>query len=189
MGINLQKGQRIDLTKGNAGLSEVLMGLGWAAAGGWFSSGSAIDLDASVILFDENKNVVDLVSFRQLKSKDGSIIHSGDNRTGDGDGDDETISVSLARVPASVKSMIFVVNSFTGQSFKDVKEAYCRLVDKRNGSELARITLSEKGAQRSAILASVYRNGSEWKMAGISELADGGRTAEDLIQAARNFAA
>lgn len=190
MGINLQKGQRIDLTKGNAGLSEVLMGLGWAAAGGgWFGGSASIDLDASVILFDENKNVVDLVSFRQLRSKDGSIIHSGDNRTGAGDGDDETISVSLDRVPANVKSLIFVVNSFTGQTFKDVKEAYCRLIDKRNGAELAKIVLSEKGAQRSAILASVYRHGTEWKMAGIGELADGGRTAEDLIPVAKSYAA
>lgn len=189
MGINLQKGQRIDLTKGNTGLSEVLMGLGWEGVSGWLGGSKDIDLDASVILFDENKNVVDLVSFRQLRSKDGSIIHSGDNRTGAGAGDDEKITVSLARVPSNVKSLIFVVNSFTGQTFKDVKEAYVRLVDVRDGAELARITLSEKGAQRSAILASVYRNGSEWKMAGIGELAEGGRTAEDLIPAAKNYAA
>lgn len=188
MTINLAKGQRIDLTKGNAGLSEILMGLGWAAAGGWFSSGGSIDLDASCIMFDENKNVVDLVSFRKLNSSDGSVHHEGDNRTGDGDGDDEKINVSLSRVPANVKSLIFVVNSFTGQTFKDVKEAYCRLVDKRTGAELARITLSEKGAQRSAILASVYRHDGEWKMAGISELAAGGRVAEDLINDAKKYA-
>lgn len=185
MGINLQKGQRIDLTKGNVGLSEVRMGLGWAPV----AVGRKIDLDASVILFDENKNVVDIVSFLKLRSNDGSVLHSGDNVTGEGDGDDETISVSLQRVPAAVKSLIFVVNSFSGQSFNEVAEAYARLVDTRNGTELAKITLTEKGGQRSAILASVYRNGSEWKMAGISELAAGGRTAQDLVPAAQNFAA
>lgn len=189
MGINLQKGQRIDLTKGNAGLSEVIMGLGWeAAGGGLFRSAPSIDLDASCLMFDANANVVDVVWFRQLKSKDGSVVHSGDNRTGDGDGDDETILVNLSRVPESVQTLIFTVNSFTGQTFNDVKEAYCRIVDKRNGSELARITLSEKSAQRSAILASVYRKDGEWKMAAIGELAAGGRTVQDLVPMASKYA-
>ncbi len=174
--------------KGQYGLSEIFMGLGWeAAGGGFFRSAPAIDLDASCIMFDEAGEVLDAVWFRQLNSRDGSVNHSGDNRTGDGDGDDEVIKVNLSRVPANVKALIFVVNSFTGQTFKDVKEAYCRVVDVRNGAELARITLSEKGEQRSAILASVYRKDGEWKMAAIGELAAGGRTVQDMIPVARKY--
>jgi len=109
-----------------------------------FGGGSEIDLDASCILLNSDYQKIDLVWFRQLKSQDGSIKHSGDNRTGDGEGDDETINVDLQRLPASVKYLIFTVNSFTGQSFEKVEKAYCRIVNGSNNTELARFNLSEK---------------------------------------------
>ena len=128
MAVSLVKGQRISLAKADgASLSKVVMGLGWDAkkkGGGFFGFGSRdqdIDVDASCILFDENKKAVDAVWFRQLRSKDGSIIHTGDNRTGAGEGDDEQIIVDLTRIPPHVKSLVFVVNSFTGQNFSQIK--------------------------------------------------------------------
>ncbi len=139
MAISLQKGQKISLSKESGGsLSKVIMGLGWDAkkSGGGLLKGlfggggsDAIDLDASCILFDDNNKAVDTVYFGHLKSKDGSIVHTGDNRTGAGDGDDEQIIVDLDKVPANVKSLVFTVNSFTGQTFDSVENAYCRLVD------------------------------------------------------------
>ena len=108
MAVNLQKGQKISLEKEAGGvLTKVVMGLGWDAVKskgflGFGGSAQEIDLDASCIMFDEQGNLVDAIWFRQLKSKDGSIVHTGDNRTGDGDGDDEQIIVDLTKVPSSV---------------------------------------------------------------------------------------
>src|SRR5699024_4726565 len=130
MPVKLVKGQKISLEKESGGaLSQVVMGLGWDAVErkGFFgfSGGSQqIDLDASCILFGEAGDVLDTVWFRQLKSKDGSIIHTGDNLTGEGEGDDEQIIVDLTRVPANIKNLVFVVNSFTGQNFSQVKNAF-----------------------------------------------------------------
>ena len=151
MSVNLQKGQKISLSKeGGGDLSSVVMGLGWDAMAkkglfGFSGGTQEIDLDASCLLFDENRSLLDSVWFRQLRSRDGSIQHTGDNRTGDGDGDDEQIIVNLNSVPANVKSLIFTVNSFTGQDFSQVKNAYCRLVDKTTGKEIARYDLSVQG--------------------------------------------
>ena len=117
MSVNLQKGQKISLSKeGGGALTRVTMGLGWDAikSKGFFGFGGkteSVDLDASVVMFDESNRPVDVVWFRQLKSKDGSIVHTGDNRTGAGDGDDEQINVDLSNVPANVKSLVFTVNS------------------------------------------------------------------------------
>jgi len=149
MAINLQKGQKISLSKESGGaLTKVVMGLGWDAKKvsvgllkGMFGGGGAsdsIDLDASCVLFDEQNKVVDTVWFRQLKSRDGSIVHTGDNRTGDGDGDDEQIIVALDKVPANVKSLVFTVSSFTGQTFDAIDNAFCRLVDSSTNNEVAR---------------------------------------------------
>ncbi|MGH8853282.1 MAG: TerD family protein, partial [Telluria sp.] len=159
MSVNLQKGQKISLDKEAGGaLSRVTMGLGWdvAKSKGFFGfggggKGDAVDLDASVVMFDESNRPVDTVWFRQLKSKDGSIVHSGDNRTGAGDGDDEQISVDLGRVPATVKSLVFTVNSFTGQNFSTVENAYCRLINAGNNQEVARFNLSVQGSHTAQI--------------------------------------
>jgi tellurium resistance protein TerZ len=190
MGISLQKGQKISLNKEAGGeLSKVIMGLGWDAkkAGGGLlkgmfggGGGGSIDLDASCVLFDEQKKIVDTVWFRQLKSKDGSIVHTGDNRTGAGDGDDEQIIVDLNKVPANVKSLVFTVNSFTNQTFDQVENAYCRLVDSSNNKEIARFTLSAQGSHTAQIMAKVYRHEGEWKMHAIGENGHG-RTIDSLM--------
>jgi len=187
MSVNLQKGQKISLDKeAGGGLSRVTMGLGWDAikSKGFFGFGGgksdAVDLDASVVMFDESNKPVDVIWFRQLKSKDGSIVHTGDNRTGAGDGDDEQITVDLSAVPASVKALIFTVNSFTGQTFATVENAYCRLINAGNQQEVARFNLSVTGSHSAQIMAKLYRHGGEWKMHAIGENGNG-RTFDDLM--------
>lgn len=186
MTINLQKGQKISLSKEAGGtLTSVVMGLGWDAIEkkglfGFGSSSQEIDLDASCLLFDDSRGLVDTIWFRQLRSRDGSIVHTGDNRTGDGDGDDEQIIVNLAAVPEAVKSLVFTVNSFTGQDFSQVKNAFCRIVDKASGNELARYDLSVQGGHSAQIMAKVYRHNGEWKMHAIGENGTG-RTFQDLM--------
>jgi tellurium resistance protein TerZ len=186
MSVNLSKGQKISLEKESGGaLGKVTMGLGWDAikSTGFLGFGAkteAVDLDASVVMFDEGQRPVDVIWFRQLKSKDGSIVHTGDNRTGAGDGDDEQINVDLNAVPANVKSLVFTVNSFTGQTFAQVENAYCRLLDASNGKEVARFNLSVQGPHSAQIMAKVYRHNGEWKMHAIGENGNG-RTFDDLL--------
>lgn len=189
MAINLQKGQKISLTKeaGGSTLTKITMGLGWDAkkTKGFFGMGAKdqeIDLDASCVLFDEAKNPLDAIYFGQLVSKDGSIKHSGDNRTGAGDGDDEQIVVDLSRVPATVKSILFVVNSFTGQNFSQIENAYCRVVDAASGKELARYDLSCTGEHTAMLMAKVYLHSGEWKMHAIGDNTSG-KTFEHMMPA------
>lgn len=186
MTVNLQKGQKISLEKEAGGaLSRVTMGLGWDAvkSKGFFGFGAkteAVDLDASCVMFDEANRPVDVVWFRQLKSRDGSITHTGDNRTGAGEGDDEQIVVDLSRVPEGVKSLVFTVNSFTGQSFAQVENAFCRLINAANNKEVARYDLSVQGPHTAQIMAKLYRHNGEWKMHAIGENANG-RTFDELL--------
>lgn len=188
MAISLQKGQKISLEKeAGQSLSRVIMGLGWDAAkskgflSNLFGGGNnSIDLDASCLMFNDKNELVDVVWFRQLRSQDGSIVHSGDNRTGDGDGDDEQISVDLSRVPAQVKALVFTVNNFTGQNFEKVENAYCRIINASNNQEIARYNLSAQGSHTGQIMAKVYRHNGEWKMHAIGENGYG-RTFLDLL--------
>ena len=190
MAINLQKGQKISLSKESGGaLSKVVMGLGWDAKKtgggmlkGMFGGGNsaAIDLDASCVLFNDQNTVVDIVYFGQLKSRDGSILHTGDNRTGEGDGDDEQIIVDLDKIPDTVKSLVFTVSSYTGQTFDTVENAYCRIVDNSNKNEIARYTLSAQGSHTAQIMAKLYRHNGEWKMHAIGENGTG-RTIEKML--------
>ncbi|MBK1721650.1 TerD family protein [Thiocystis violacea] len=189
MGINLQKGQKISLEKeAGGGLSQIVMGLGWDAAkskggmlGGLFGGGGgSIDLDASCLMFDDGGTLVDTVWFRQLRSRDGSIQHTGDNLTGEGEGDDEQIIVDLTAVPATIKSLVFTVNNFTGQDFSQVENAFCRIVNGANKSEIARYDLGAQGSHNAMIMAKVYRHNGEWKMHAIGETGQG-RTAEQLL--------
>ena len=186
MAVNLQKGQKISLDKEAGGaLTRVVMGLGWDAikSKGIFGFGAkteSVDLDASCVMFDEANRPLDIVWFRQLKSRDGSIVHTGDNRTGAGDGDDEQIIVDLSRVPEGVKALVFTVNSFTGQSFAQVQNAYCRLVNAANDKEVARYDLSVQGPHTAQIMAKLYRHNGEWKMHAIGENGNG-RTFDDLL--------
>ncbi|TSA42393.1 MAG: TerD family protein [Methylococcaceae bacterium] len=190
MTISLQKGQKISLTKESGeGLEKVIMGLGWDAkqTGGGFLKGmfggggsETIDLDASCIMFGEDKKVIDTIWFKQLKSKDGSIVHTGDNRTGDGEGDDEQIIVDLAKIPITVQALVFTVNSFTGQTFDAVENAYCRMVDSRNNNEIARYTLTAQGSHSAQVMGKLYRHNGEWKMHAIGENCNG-RTIDALL--------
>ena len=186
MAVSLSKGQKIDLTKQAPGLSRVRMGLGWdpVKKTGMFArllggGDSSIDLDASCLMYDGGRKLVETVWFRQLASSDGSITHSGDNRTGDGDGDDETISVDLSRLPSQVTALVFIVNSFQGQTFNEVENAVCRLVDERSGAELARFDLREKGAHTGVVMAVLSKDGGAWSMKAGGKPA-GGRTAEEM---------
>ena len=186
MAVNLQKGQKISLNKeAGSALTQVVMGLGWDAAKkkgflGFGGGSQDIDLDASCLMFDAGGALVDAVWFRQLRSKDSSIEHTGDNRTGDGAGDDEQIKVALDRVPATVKSLVFTVNCFTGQDFSQVENAFCRILDGRSQQEVARYDLSVQGKHNAQIMAKLYRHNDEWKMHAIGENGQG-RTFEDLM--------
>lgn len=186
MAISLQKGQTVSLAKSGGGtLTRVRMGLGWDAVvkKGLFRSKQAeIDLDATAVLYDAKGGVVDQVWFQQLRSKDGSVTHTGDNRTGAGDGDDESIVVELGQLPASIQTMVFVVNSFTGQDFTQIENAFCRLVDETNGQELARYDLTGSGTHTAQIMAKVSRDGAGWSMTAIGAIAHG-RTFRDLLPA------
>ena len=197
MAVNLSKGQKISLEKEAGGaLSQIKMGLGWDVGaapqksggflgglfGGGGSAGGSIDLDASCIMLDANKQMVDAIWFGQLQSKDSSVQHTGDNRTGAGDGDDEVINVNLSRIPDHVQALVFTVNSFTGQTFATVNNAFCRLVNASNNSEVARYDLSAQGSHTALILAKIYRHNGEWKMHAIGETASG-RTFHDLMPA------
>jgi tellurium resistance protein TerZ len=196
--VNLSKGQKISLGKsGGGGLTQVKMGLGWdvkkirkeVKSSGFFGFGAktqiveeeqSIDLDASCILFDEQKRLVDTVWFRQLKSKDGSIVHSGDNRTGAGDGDDESIMVDLTKLPERVHQLVFVINSFTGQNFNEIEGATARLVDTTSNKELARYTLTGGGSHTAQIMVRLFRGAGGWELQALG-IPGSGRTFIDLV--------
>src|SRR4051812_37248629 len=184
-GVSLTKGQTVSLEKKTGGsLSKVRMGLGWDAAAkkGLFGKKRAqtIDLDASALLFDAKGGLVDQVWFQQLISRDGSIQHTGDNLTGEGEGDDESIRVHLQGVPPNVQSLVFTVNSFTGQDFSQIENAFCRLIDESNEAEIARYVLSGSGTHTAQIMAKVARDGAGWSMTAIGVPASG-RTFHDLL--------
>jgi len=189
MSISLVKGQKISLEKGDgSSLTKIYLGAGWDVAksggflGGLFGGGGgdSIDLDASVIIFDENNQPLDAVWFGQLKSKDGSIWHSGDNRTGAGDGDDEVIHVDLTKIPSQVKALVFTISSFRGQTFEKVENAFCRLVDSNTNTEIAKYNLSAKGNYTALIIAKVYRHNGAWKMSAIGDTCNG-KTIHDML--------
>lgn len=181
MSINLQKGQRIDLTKGNANLNKIVIGLGWdeASQGGLFSrfkSSQAIDCDASVLMLtdDRLKDGRDLVYFGKLASDCKSVIHSGDNLTGEGDGDDEQLVVELNRIPSKFNRLVFVVNIYDclnrKQDFGLISNAFIRITDPTTGAELVRYNLSDNYKGFTALIAGeIYRHGNEWKFAAIGD--------------------
>ncbi|OEJ21919.1 Tellurium resistance protein terZ [Streptomyces agglomeratus] len=188
MSVNLTKGQQISLSKSDGGaLTVVRMGLGWKAAQrkGFLAKLTAreVDLDASAVLFADKKPV-DVVFFQHLVSDDGSVRHTGDNRVGGAGqgGDDESVIVDLQRVPVHVDQIVFTVNSFTGQTFEEVDNAFCRLLDETTGQELARYTLTGGGSHTAQIMAKVQRSGTGWQMAAIGSPANG-RTFQDLMPA------
>ncbi|QDQ29020.1 TerD family protein [Chitinimonas arctica] len=182
MSINLTKKQTINLTKENkSALTAVTMGLGWDTKGGLLSVFSGdIDLDASCLMFDDRQQC-EAIWFRRLNTVDGSIRHSGDNRTGAGGGDDETIQVQFDKLSPSVQHLVFTVNSFTGQKFDRIKNAYCRVVNDR-GVEVARYALGDdaSGSHTGLILMKVSRGADgDWHCTAVGQPANG-RTWQDM---------
>lgn len=186
MGINLQKGQRISLTKENPGLKKTMVGLGWDAVkqsskgllGGLFASKQAdIDCDASVLMLDGNDKLVgkdNLIYFGNLKSKCGSVQHMGDNLTGDGDGDDEQIMVDLSSIPQNIMKLVFVVNIYAAaqrkQHFGMIQNAFIRLVNISDNKEMFRFNLTEEYSGKTGLFAGeIYRNNGEWKFIAVGE--------------------
>ncbi|GLP72941.1 transport-associated protein [Mycobacterium antarcticum] len=172
--VSLTKGQKVTLRKdGGVALGRVRMGLGWdpVKSGGFFGNRTPdIDLDASAVLFADD-SVVDVCYYGQLKSKDGSVQHQGDNLTGEGEGDDEVIVVDLQRIPAHVTTVMFIVTSYRGHTFDQLSNAFCRLVDDtKNGGELARYTLAGAGLRTTGmVMAKFFRAAGDWKLQAIGE--------------------
>lgn len=185
MAINLQKGQRISLQKEAPGLTRVMCGLGWdiakSSSGGLFSLFSQtkdFDLDSSVLCLDNNerlKNRENVIYFGNLRHQSGAITHLGDNLTGKGEGDDEQIIVDLPNIPPEINKLVFTVNIYNclerQQDFSQINNAFVRLVDMSNNKEIARYNLSGKEYQGNTgmILAEVYRENNDWKMAAIGK--------------------
>lgn len=166
--VSLSKNQTVSLRKASSALSQLHFGLGWdpiakkkGFLGALLGGNDSIDLDASCLLLDTTGKKIDVVWFRKLKSDDRSVIHSGDNLTGEGDGDDEVINVDLSKLPTDVEYLVFTVNSFRGQTFNDVQNAFCRVLDQAN-KELARYELTEQGSHTGIVIATLKRNGGSW---------------------------
>ena len=174
MGVSLSKGGNVSLSKEAPGLTAVLVGLGWDTR---TTTGADFDLDASAILVGEDGKVLsdkDFVFYNNLKSADASVEHTGDNLTGEGEGDDEVIKVNLAGVPAGATRIVFPVSIYDaenrGQSFGQVRNAYIRIVNQNGGAEIARYDLSEDASTETAmVFGELYRNGAEWKFRAIGQ--------------------
>ena len=183
MAINLQKGQKIDLTKTNPGLTKIMVGLGWDT--NKYDGGSAFDLDASAFLLDgagKAGSDADFVFYGNPKHNSGSVESSGDNTTGAGEGDDEQIMVDLSLVPASVEKIDFTVTIYEAdqrnQNFGQVTNAYIRIVDSSTGTELIRYDLSEDFSIETAVIAGeLYRHNGEWKFNAVGSGYSGGLAA------------
>ena len=175
MPISLKKGQKVSLTKDNPGLSKVVVGLGWDI--NRFDTGGAFDLDAAAFLLADNGKTTssdDFVFYGNLKHNSGSVEHIGDNRTGDGDGDDEKIIVDLTRVPANITKIAFTATIYEAderrQNFGQVNNAFIRIVDSRNNAELCRFNLSDDYTGMTAmIFGELYRSDGEWKFNAIGQ--------------------
>ncbi len=169
MPVNLQKGQKVSLTKGNPGLSKVVVGLGWDV--NQFDTGGAFDLDAAAFLLGENGKAAassDFVFYGNLTHPSGSVQHMGDNLTGAGDGDDEQIKVDLSKVPANVSKIAFTVTIYEAeqrrQNFGQVNNAFIRVYNEETGEELVRYDLGEDfSIETAAVFGELYKNNSEWK--------------------------
>lgn len=174
MGVSLGKGGNVSLTKEAPDLETVLVGLGWDAR---TTSGFDFDLDASALMCDGNRRVLSdahFIFYNQLQSPEGSVTHTGDNRTGEGEGDDESLIVDLSLVPAQCQTLVFVVSihdpETRGQNFGQVVNAFIRIVDHATGVELARFDLSEDASTETAmIFGEVYRRGAEWKFRAVGQ--------------------
>lgn len=179
MALTLQKGGNLSLTKTDPSLQKLLVGLGWTPRA---TDGAPFDLDASAFLLNADGKVrgeADFIFYNQLRSADGSIEHTGDNRDGEGDGDDESIKVDLTRVPAEVQKIVITVTIHDAterrQSFGQVDGAFIRVVNQASGSEVVRYDLQEEASTETAmIFGELYRNGAEWKFRAVGQGFAGG---------------
>ncbi len=173
MAISLSKGQKVDLTKTNPGLKKVLIGLGWDT--NKYDGGADFDLDASAFLLGGNGKVTadtDFIFYNNPKNANGSVVHTGDNRTGEGEGDDEQLTVELASVPAEVEKVSFCITIHDGagrsQNFGQVSNAFVRIVNAETNEELIRYDLGEDFSVETAIVvAELYRHSGEWKFSAV----------------------
>lgn len=183
MAISLKKGQKIDLTKTNPGLSKILVGLGWDT--NKYDGGADFDLDASVFLVDATGKATsdsDFIFYNNPTHPSGSVQYMGDNRTGEGEGDDEQINIDLSLVPANIDRIAFTVTIYDyearKQNFGQVSNAFIRIVDVANNIELMRYDLSEDFSIETAlVIAELYRNNGEWKFQAIGSGFQGGLAA------------
>ncbi len=176
MGVSLSKGGNVSLTKqaGSAGLTAVTVGLGWDVR---TTTGTDFDLDASAIACGADGRVVSdlhFIFFNNLKSPDGSVEHTGDNLTGEGEGDDEQIKVAVATVPPNIEKIVFPVSIYDAdnrsQNFGQVRNAFIRVVNQADNSELARYDLTEDASTETAmVFGELYRNGAEWKFRAVGQ--------------------
>ncbi|WP_250281145.1 TerD family protein [Frankia sp. CiP1_Cm_nod2] len=174
MGVSLSKGGNVSLTKEAPGLTSIVVGLGWDVRS---TTGADFDLDASAIALGSNGKVLSdshFVFFNNLKSPDGAIEHQGDNLTGEGEGDDEAINVSLAGLPVEVDKVVFPVSIYDAdtrqQNFGQVRNAFIRIVNGVGGTEIARYDLTEDASTETAmVFGEVYRHGAEWKFRAVGQ--------------------
>jgi tellurium resistance protein TerD len=187
MSVSLSKGGNVSLSKEEPGLTKILIGLGWDTR---TTDGADFDLDASAFLLGGSGRVrgdSDFIFYNNLRSSDGSVEHTGDNRTGEGDGDDEAMKVDLSRVPQDIQKISVTVTIHDGesrrQSFGMVSNAFVRIVNDATGREIARYDLAEDASTETAmIFGEVYRHNSEWKFRAVGQGYKGG-----LGPLARNF--
>jgi tellurium resistance protein TerD len=187
MSISIAKGGNVSLSKEAPGLTKILIGLGWDARA---TDGADFDLDASAFLLAESGKVrsdSDFIFYNQLKSSDGSVEHTGDNLTGEGEGDDEAIKVDLGRVPAEIQRIAVAVTIHDAdnrrQNFGMVQNAFIRVVNDSDNKEIARYDLSEDYSTETALIfGEVYRHGAEWKFRAVGQGFQGG-----LAPLARNY--
>ncbi|MBP1544486.1 MAG: TerD family protein [Oscillospiraceae bacterium] len=183
MAVNLTKGQKVDLTKGNPGLTNLMIGLGWDT--NKYDGGSAFDLDTCVFMLGEDGKVTtenDFIFYGNLQHASGAVQHMGDNLTGEGDGDDEQINIDLSKVPANITKMDFTATIYDAdtrnQNFGQVSNAYIRVVDASTGTELIRYDLGEDFSIETAIVVGeIYRHNGEWKFNAIGGGFSGGLSA------------
>ena len=179
MAISLQKGGNVNLSKEAPGLTNMIVGLGWDTRA---TDGAAFDLDGAVFLVKADGKVradADFVFYNNLKSTDGSVVHSGDNTTGAGEGDDETVAIDLTKVPADVDKIILAVTIHDAearkQNFGMVSKAFIRCINAAGNAEIARYDLSEDGSTEAAmVFGEVYRAGTDWKFRAIGQGFKGG---------------
>jgi tellurium resistance protein TerD len=183
MAISLSKGQKVDLTKTNPGLTNVVVGLGWDT--NKYDGGNDFDLDSSVFLLGENgkvTNETDFVFYNNPKGANGAVEHTGDNRTGDGDGDDEQVKISLNTIPDSIPRVTFTITihdaAARSQNFGQVSNAYARIFNEATGEELIRYDLGEDfSIETAVVVGELYRHNGEWKFSAIGSGYQGGLAA------------